>query len=63
MEIKNVVIADESDFKVLWIIKIVRIAILNKYLSEKFLLTWVNIYIRRKQMQRLKNEITRHDFN
>lgn len=37
--------------------------ILNKYLSEKFLLTWVNMYIRRKQKQRLKNETTRHDFN
>ena len=34
-----------SDFKVFWSIKIVRIAILNKFLSQKFMIQWLNIYI------------------
>ena len=47
--------------KILWLIKTIRMRYLKYYLSEKFLMEFVNFYITFKQGNSLYDEIKRKD--
>lgn len=49
--------------KVLWLIKSIRVRHLKYYLSDKFLMQFVNYYIQFKQGNSINDEVLRNDMN